>query len=108
MECSNKIYHHNDFGFARKCTCQGAVHVCFGNISLLLRRPQVNDLSAFIREALLSECNIEDPDERSIYIPTNDPCLMFAMTFNEMRKIAEILEQTLLMMEVDDALSIND
>lgn len=108
MDCSDKTYHQNSFGSARKCTCHAAVHVCFGTVSLLLSRPQVSDFAMFITEALLSGCDVEDRDERNIFLPTRDYCLMFALTYNELSSLSEILDQTLMMMEVDDALSHND
>ena len=108
MECTNRIYHKNELGFSRKCTCSGAVHINFGNVSVLLNRPQVSDFATYTAEALVAECAIEDRDERCIYLPTRDDFLMFVMTYNELKGLSEILDQTLLMMEVDDALTLND
>ncbi len=108
MDCTDKIYHKNEFGCSRKCICSGAVHINFGNVSVLLSRPQVSDFATYTAEALMSECDIEDRDERCIYLPTRDALLMFVMTYNELKGLSEILDQTLLMMEVDDALTLND
>jgi hypothetical protein len=105
MDCADKTYHQNEFGFSRKCTCHGAVHVNFGNVSLLLSKPQVSDFTEYIVEALISEWGVDDPNERCIYLPTRDYALMFAMTYQELEYLYEILDQTLLMMEVDDTLT---
>ncbi|HEY8933846.1 MAG TPA: DUF6686 family protein [Cyclobacteriaceae bacterium] len=104
MNCSDNIYHQNNFGFARKCTCQGAVHVNFGNVSILLNREQIHDFLQYITDAIMSSCDVTNHDDRSIYLPTRDYCLMFALTYNELNALAEILDQTLLMMEVEDVL----
>jgi hypothetical protein len=107
MDCSEKMYHKNELGNSRKCTCQGAIHVTFGNVSLLLSKPQLSGFATYIAEALFSECDVEDRNERCIFLPTRDYCLMFAMSYNELLQLCELLEQTLLMMQVEDALSMN-
>jgi hypothetical protein len=104
MLCSDITYHHNAYGFSKKCTCHNAVHLTFGNISLLLSRTQIIDFSTYIRETLTTECCLADYDERAIYIPTRDFSMMFAMTYNELRLLYEILDHTLLMIEVEEAL----
>ena len=104
MECSDKTYHKNDFGFAKKCTCLDAVHVNFGNLSLLLTRAQIREFSSYITETLIAEYYVSDHHERCIYIPTRDHSMMFVMSYTELEKLSEILEHTLLMMEVEDLL----
>ncbi|MBA4057234.1 MAG: hypothetical protein C0490_21150 [Marivirga sp.] len=105
MDCSDKFYHKNKFGYSLKCECHGAVHVTFGTVSLLLSRPQVSDFACCIAEAIMSECDVEDRNSRSIFLPTRDYFLMFAMTYNELKLLSEILDQTLLMMEIGDVLN---
>ncbi|MFZ6013096.1 MAG: hypothetical protein ACOYXT_22325 [Bacteroidota bacterium] len=107
MDCSDRIYHQNSFGQARKCTCHGAVHITFGTVSLLLSKTQLSGFATWIAEALMSECDVEDRDERCIYLPTRDYCLMFAMTYNELISLSEILDQTALMIQIEDSLSMN-
>jgi hypothetical protein len=104
MLCSDITYHQNDFGFAKKCTCHNAVHLNFGNVSLLLSHAQVSDFSLYIQETLATEDCLADHDERAIYIPTRDFSMMFAMSYNELKKLFEILDHTLLMIEVEEAL----
>jgi hypothetical protein len=36
MSCPEKIYHQNEMGCTRRCTCHNAIHLNFGNVSLLL------------------------------------------------------------------------
>lgn len=107
MNCSDRIYHKNEFGLTRKCECHGAVHVVFGTVSLLLSRLQLREFATYIGEAIWSECDVEDHNERCIYLPTRDYALMFVMTYNELKSLSELLDQTLLMMEIDDALTFN-
>jgi hypothetical protein len=107
MDCSNKIYHQNQFGFARKCQCQQAVHLHFGNISLLLSHAHFADFKLYVTEVLMLQCNVIDPYERSIHLPTRDHCLMFSMSYNEIRDLSEILNHTMLMVEVEKILDNN-
>ena len=105
MDCSEKIYHENKIGYTRKCTCHNAVHLIFGNVSLLLSKQQLQDFSQYIYEAMLEwKCDIVDPDARDIFIPTRDLCILFAMTYNELLSLLELTEETLMMLQVDEAL----
>jgi len=109
MECPEKIYHKNEFGCSRKCVCHNAVHLYFGNISLLLSKQQLKDFSQYISDAVLS-CNQEDGDPtlRDFFIPTRDLCIQFAMSYNELKNLLELAEHTLLMLQVDDVLEGNE
>lgn len=108
MNCSSHIYHQNEFGHTRKCTCCDAVHLVFGNISLLLSKGQVRDFTLYISETLTIECSVYDENDRCVYLPTRDCSLMFALSYHELKLLAEILEQTLLMFQIDDVLSTNN
>lgn len=109
MECSEKIYHTNEFGCSRKCICHNAVHLIFGNVSLLLSKQQLSDFSQYISDAVYS-CRLDDsdPDTRDIYIPTRDLCILFAMSYNELKSLLELTEHTLIMLQVDEALHSNE
>jgi hypothetical protein len=106
MESFEKVYHENKFGCTRKCTCHNAVHVNFGNVSLLLSKQQLADFSEYIYEAVVqcSQDNV-DPDVRDIFIPTRDLCILFALSYNELLQLLDLTEQTLIMLQVDEALS---
>jgi hypothetical protein len=108
LNCSTRLYHSNEFGFSRECTCQQAVHVAFGTVSLLLSHFQLENLAAYITETLAVECRLNDHNERCIYIPTRDSSLMFVMTYNELRQLSEILDQTQIMLQIDEALNDNN
>lgn len=100
------MYHKNEFGFTRKCECHGAVHLLFGTVSLLLTRQQCRDFTTYISEAVEAEYHVvSDHDERCIYIPSRDNCLMFTITYNELKRLADLLQQTLLMIEIEDTLA---
>jgi len=109
MHCPERIYHQNEFGWTRKCTCHKAVHLNFGNVSLLLSHQQLGDFSEYIYDAVI-RCShgTEYPDVRDIFIPTRDLCIVFTVSYNELRKLLELTEQTLLMLQVDEALDVND
>ena len=108
MECPERIYHQNEFGWTRKCFCHNAVHLNFGNVSLLLSHQQLRDFSEYIYEAVI-RCKQEtdDPDMRDIHIPTRDLCILFVVSYNELKMLLELTEQTLLMLQIDEALDIN-
>lgn len=108
MYCSNRSYHYNEVGFSRPCHCQDAVHLTFGNVSLLLSKLQIKDFTTYISETLITERDVEDHDSRCIHLPTRDQCLMFSMSYNELKKLFEILENTCVMIEVEDALNMNN
>jgi hypothetical protein len=105
MAEGQQLFHENAFGFARQCRCAGAIHLHFGNIALLLSHSQLLDFSAFVSETLLQESAIEDWDARCIYLPTRDMALMFALTYNELLLLDEILNQSILMIQIDKLLS---
>lgn len=106
MNCSDNIYHKNQFGSTCKCECLNAVHVQFGTVTLLLTRPQCRDFHAYISEALEAESHVlEDPEDRCIFIPTRDNSLMFAVTFNELKQLGDLLNHTSLMLDVEEALN---
>jgi len=108
MACSERIYHQNEFGWTLKCACHNAVHLNFGNVSLLLSHQQLGDFSEYIYDAVI-RCKKEtdDPDIRDIHIPTRDLCILFVISYNELKKLLELTEQTLLMVQIDEALDIN-
>lgn len=104
MDCSGKIYHANAFGHSRKCECQQAVHVNFGTVALLLNKFQISEFGKFIAETVEAGMAVEDPDHRCFCIPTSDHCLMIAMTYNELKALSELLDETLLMVEIEEVL----
>jgi Family of unknown function (DUF6686) len=105
MECGDSFYYENEFGFARKCNCQEAVHLHFGNVVLLLSCPQLRDFSTYVSEALISKSEITDHDSRCIYLPTRDLALMFTLSYTDLSQLCDILDHTLLMVEVEKMLS---
>jgi hypothetical protein len=108
MECPERIYHQNEFGWTRKCFCHNAVHLNFGNVSLLLSHEQLRDFSEYICDAVI-RCKREtdDPDVRDFHIPTRDLCILFVLSYNELMMLLELTEQTLLVLQIDEALDIN-
>lgn len=103
-----RLYYKSEFGFSRRCNCHaGAVHVHFGNIALLLTHQQISDFSRYIGDTVICESEVEDRDERSIHLPTRDHSISFALSYNELKLVVDILEHTLLMIEVDQALELN-
>ena len=108
MDCPERIYHHNEFGWTQKCACHNAVHLNFGTVSLLLSHQQLSDFSEYIYHAVI-RCKQEtdDADMRDIHIPTRDLCIMFVISYNELKMLLELTEQTILMIQIDEALDIN-
>lgn len=106
MYCSQKLYHTNEFGTTSKCDCLDAVHVVFGTVSILLTRQQCRDFARYIAEAVENTSfSVSDVNERCVYIPTRDDALLFALTFVELNQLDDLLHHTMLMMEVEDALT---
>jgi hypothetical protein len=105
MNCSSTVFHQNRFGKAERCTFQDAVHLTFGNVALLLSRHQVAELESYLETIIKSESDIENRDDRCLYIPTKDHTLMFVMSYHELIELNEIIEHTLLMWEVDELLN---
>jgi len=105
MKRARKIYHENDFGFTRKCSCQDAVHVHFGNVAQLLNHAQLREFASYVFETLRSYADVHDHEERSIYIRTRDCGLMFTLNYSELKLLNDILENTILMIEVETVLS---
>jgi hypothetical protein len=99
-----RLFCENAFGFARRCVCSDAVHLHFGNIALLLSHRHLYDFSAYITGTARDACT-EDKDARCIYIPTRDLSLMFALSYNELLQLEEILSQTMMLIEIDKLLS---
>jgi len=108
MDCPERIYHQNEFGGTRKCTCYNAVHLNFGNVSLLLSQQQLSDFSEYIYDAVI-RCKQEtdDQDMRDIHIPTRDLCILFVVSYNELTMLLELTDQTRLMLQIDEELDIN-
>jgi len=104
MAGSQRLFHENVFGFARQCACSDGIHLHFGNIALLLNHSQLYDFSAYITGTAREACT-EDKNTRCIYIPTRDLSLMFALSYNELLQLEEILSQTLMLIEIDKLLS---
>jgi hypothetical protein len=108
MTCSTRVYQKNEFGFTRKCSCHNAVHLNFGTISLLLTLEHFQKFASYITNTLEIECSVYDYDERCIYLPTRDNALMFALTYNELRLLSDVLDTTLVMIEVDHVLAVDN
>jgi hypothetical protein len=58
-----------------------------------------------VSETLLQESPIEGWDARCIYLPTRDMAFMFALTYKELLLLDEILNQSILMIQIDKLLS---
>jgi hypothetical protein len=85
------------------------VHVNFGNISILLSKPQLIEFSEYLNDT--SGCFQDDGfslDDRNIYIPTRDPSLMFMVSYRELSGLLELAEHTIIMLQVEEALSSNN
>jgi len=98
------LYHQNAYGQAQKCSCHQEVRLTFGNISLLISPGQAEGFSDHVHEALNAYRDLEDLDERCIYLATGNHAIMFALTYNELLQLGDILSHTLLMMQVEKAL----
>ena len=105
MVDGQRYFHENVFGFARQCTCTDGIHLHFGNIALLLSHSQLKDFSGFVTETLMQESGVEDRDRRCIYLPTRDMSLMFALSYRELQLLDDILNQSLMTIEIDNLLS---
>lgn len=101
MDCPETIYHQNEFGWTRKCSRHNAVHLNFGNVPLLLSQEQLSDFSEYIYDVVI-RCKREtdDPDVRDFHILTRDLCILFVLSYNELRKLLELTEQTLLTSQI--------
>ena len=69
----------------------------------------MSDFSEYIDDAVV-RCKQEtdDPDMQDIHIPTRDLCIQFVVSYNELKYVLELAEQTLLMLQIDEALDITD
>jgi hypothetical protein len=106
MDCSEKIYHRNEYGFTSKCECHHAIHLTFGNISLLLSKLQLIDFAEYLADTIMIfQDDGLNLDQRDIYMPTRDPSLMFMMSCRELSGLLELAEHTLVMLQVEDVLS---
>ena len=61
------------------------------------------DFSEYIYAAVI-RCKQEtdDPDMRDIHIPTRDLCILFVVSYNELKMLLELAEQTILMLQIDE------
>jgi hypothetical protein len=105
MTDERRLFHQNAFGHAWQCRCGDAVHIQFGNVALLLSHSQLREFTSYIGDTVGEESSVGDRYSRNIYIPTRDLALMFVMTYTELRMLDEILNQTLIAIEIDKMLS---
>lgn len=101
-----QFFHHNDFGYAARCPRTMHLHVCFGNVALAATAPEFQEFRATISAVYRHHLQYAtDPDTRCIAVRT--PAHKMALVFNlaELTQLWEILENTGLLLEVEDLLA---
>ena len=69
----------------------------------------MSDFSEYIYDAVVRcKQGAEDPDMQDIHIPTRDLCIQFIVSYNELKHVLELAEQTLIMLQIDEALDLTD
>jgi hypothetical protein len=101
-----QFFHHNDFGYAARCPRTMHLHVCFGNVALAATAAEFQEFRASICDVYsYYHLRPTDPDSRSIAVrtPAHKMALVFTMT--ELTQLWEILENTALLLEVEEILA---
>lgn len=101
-----QFFHHNDFGYAARCPRTMHLHVCFGNVALAATAPEFQEFRAIISETYrYYTLRTTDPDTRRIAVRTAAHKMALVFTMTELRQLWEILENTALLLEVNELLT---
>jgi hypothetical protein len=100
------FFHHNDFGYAARCPRTLHLHVCFGNVAMAATAPEFQEFRALISDVYhYYDLHPTDPDMRGIAVRTPAHKMALVFTMEELTQLWEILENTALLLEVEELLA---
>ncbi|QIX63025.1 hypothetical protein FY528_08580 [Hymenobacter lutimineralis] len=100
-----QFFHHNEFGYCARCPRTQHLHVCFGNVALATTAAEFAEFRAYVARTWQHHClHTQDPEVRCIALRT--PVCRMALVFSlvELTQLQEILENTALLLEVEELL----
>jgi hypothetical protein len=101
-----QFFHHNDFGYAARCPRTMHLHVCFGNVALAATAAEFQEFRASISAVYHHYLQYTpDPDIRNIAVRTPAHKMALVFTMAELTQLWEILENTALLLEVEEILA---
>lgn len=104
---ATRFFHHNAFAAVFRCKGQSKYQLNFGNVTLLVSAKQMRNMSRQISHTLAA--NQPCPCGGCRYLVIQDrqfADLAFAFSYQELELLQEVLEQSLLMLEVDQLLTL--
>lgn len=97
--------HHNDFGYCARCPRTCHLHVCFGNVALAATPAEFAEFRRTVAETWAHHClHTADPDARCIALRTAATRLALVFSLVELTQLRDILENTALLLEVEELL----
>lgn len=101
-----QFFHHNDFGYCARCPRTQHLHLCFGNVALAATPEEFQEFMAEIGAVYDAQRHRPgDPAERCIAVRTPAHKLALVFTFAELAQLWEILENTALLLSVEQILN---
>ena len=100
-----QFFHHNQFGYCARCPRTRHLHVCFGNVALAATATEFQEFRQTVSGAWQHHCrHTADPEARCIALPTSATRLALVFSLVELTQLRDILENTALLLEVEQLL----
>lgn len=101
-----QFFHHNEFGYCARCPRTRHLHLCFGNVALAATGPEFQEFRQCIRHTWQHHrFTTPDPESRCIALRTAAPKLALVFSLVELGQLHDIVENTALLLEVEELLS---
>jgi len=101
-----QFFHHNEFGYCTRCPRTRHLHVCFGNLALAATAAEFQELRQCIQQTWQHhQFTTPDPESRCIALRTMAPKLAMVFSLVELGQLHDILENTALLLEVEELLN---
>ncbi|UPL50480.1 DUF6686 family protein [Hymenobacter sublimis] len=104
-----QFFHHNEYGYCARCPRTRHLHVCFGNVAMATTPTEFQEFRHCVTETWRHYClHTRDPEARSIALRTAAPRLALVFSLVELTQLRDILENTALLLEVEELLQQNE
>lgn len=109
--CNLKTLHHNELGYVAKCKKCNHIQLAFGTVAITQEEGELYQFKKFISKHLAtnnSENETICPNQKNIYLQTPVSNILFVFSKNELKLLNELLEQSILMLEVEKIFYVNE
>ena len=99
--CKQKVLSHNEHGYVVLCKNCQHYHIAFGTTVLSLSEIQYEEFKSQAQEQFNFHKDDAFPQQKVIQLPTFSTNVIMVLSFNELLKLIELIEEANILNQVD-------